>query len=61
MKEKMFAFLDSMILNKRYRIKPEHKEIIFEWMKGKDYDGGISFSADWSEIYKCEMPEEKKK
>ena len=61
MNSKLFAFLDTMQLNKRFRIKPEHKELIFEWMNGKDYDGGISFSSDWSEIYKCEIPKEKMK
>lgn len=61
MKEKLFAFLDTMPINKRYQINPGHKELIFEWMDGKEYDGGISFSSDWSEIYKCEIPKEKTK
>jgi len=56
MKEKLFHFLDTMSPNKRFRIKPEHKELIFEWMDGKDFDGGVSFSEDWNSIYKCELP-----
>ena len=61
MNSKLFTFLDTMQLNKRYQIKPEHIPVIEQWMNGKDYDGGISFSSDWSEIYKCEMPKEKTK
>ena len=61
MKDRLFTFLDTMKLNKRYQIKPEHIPIIFEWMNGKDYEGGISFSSDWNEIYKCEMTKEKEK
>jgi len=49
-----------MPLNKRYHIKPEHIPLIEQWMDGKDYDGGVSFSSDWNEIYKCERQKKKR-
>jgi hypothetical protein len=56
-----FAFLDTMPLNKRFPVtSDEQRETIKRWMRcQQEYDGGVSFNADFTEVYKCEMPTKK--
>jgi hypothetical protein len=53
-----FDWLDTMPLNKRFPVESdEQRETIKQWMRLQpEFDGGISFNADFTQIYKSEMP-----
>lgn len=59
---KIADFLDKMPYEKRYNVKPEQVEEVKQWMREREFDGGVSFNADFTQIYKCEiLPEKTKK
>jgi len=45
-----------MPIGPRYKVSPRQAELVKEWMrKQPKYDGGVSFSADFAEIYKSDI------
>jgi hypothetical protein len=52
-----FNWLDTMPYDKHYPVTKEQAEVVKKWMRLQpEFDGGISFNADFTQIYKSEMP-----
>jgi len=49
-------FLDKMPEGKRHSVKPGQIEAIKSYMRSRDWQGGLSFSADYKTIYKTRIP-----
>lgn len=57
--KRVHTFLDTMPYDKRYSVKQEQIEIIKSYMRANDWQGGLSFSADYKTIYKTRIPKVK--
>ena len=55
MEAKVALWLERMPLNVRYKVDARQIELIKEWIGDADYDKGIHFSEDWSEVYKTDI------
>jgi hypothetical protein len=54
---KVNSGLDSMQLDKRYPVPPGSLQMIENYMRSHDWDGGIQLNFDKSEFYKILIPE----
>jgi hypothetical protein len=50
------GFLYTMPYDRRYSVKPEQVETIKGYMRENEWQGGLSFSADYKTIYKTRIP-----
>lgn len=51
-------FLDEMKVGSRFTVKPEQIDQIKRYMRGRKWDGGLHFTADWGMIYKTTTPDD---
>ena len=61
-RQKIRDFLETMPKDlRRYHVKPEQRPFIEEWMLDRDFNGGVSFTHDFSMIYKCDISDLKER
>jgi len=49
-------FFDELPEGASFKVKPEQVETIKNYMRSREWYGGLHFTADWKKIYKTSIP-----
>lgn len=54
--QQAMKWFDTMPMDKRYTIDSRQLALAKLWAWDKDYDGGLHFNSDFTQIYKTQVP-----